>query len=95
MGEHACFIKKPRTGEECKGKIRKLNIAIARYVGGTTDAWACTLHWTRIYRDSNKFCACPLKQCVATVLVSDGAPAAGNPQMSCSKMNKIIVLRKR
>ena len=59
-GRTRLFHKKTRTGEECKGKIRKLNIAIARYVGGTTDAWACTLHWTRIYRESNKFCACPL-----------------------------------
>ena len=30
--------KKIGTGEECKGKVRKLNSAIARNVGGTTDA---------------------------------------------------------
>ena len=31
---------------EFKGKVRKLNSAIARNVGGTKDAWPCTLHWT-------------------------------------------------
>ena len=52
--------KKKKTGEECKAKVRKVNTAIARYVGGTTDSWACSLHWTRIYRELNTFCACPL-----------------------------------
>ena len=47
--EHAGSIKKDGTGEECKGKVRNLNSAIARKVGGTTDAWACTLHRTRIF----------------------------------------------
>ena len=35
------------TGEEYKGKVRRLNSAIARNVGGRTDALECTLHWTR------------------------------------------------
>ena len=60
-GERTCwFHKKTRTGEECRGTMRRLNAAIARYVGGTTDAWACTRHWTRINREANRFCACPL-----------------------------------
>ena len=52
--------KKTRKGEECKGKMRRFNAAIARYVGGTTNSWACTRHWTRINREANSFCACPL-----------------------------------
>ena len=32
---------------------------------------------------------------VATFLVTDGAPAVGNLQMTCSKANRIIVLPKR
>ena len=32
---------------------------------------------------------------VATVLVSDGAPAAGKLQISCSKVNQIIVIQRK
>ena len=60
-GKQTCwFHKKTRTGEECRGTMRRLNAAIARYVGGTTDAWACTRHWTRVNHEANRFCACPL-----------------------------------
>ncbi|KAL9965000.1 hypothetical protein ACROYT_G028723 [Oculina patagonica] len=62
-GGHTCwFSKKTRAGEECRGKIRRFNNDIARYVGTSTDAWACTRHWTRINREANSFCACPLSQ---------------------------------
>ena len=54
------FCKKTRTGEACRGAMRRFNAAIARYVGGNTDAWACSPHWTRINREANRFCACPL-----------------------------------
>ena len=60
-GERTCwFQKKTRTGEECRGTMRRFNDAIARYFGGTTEAWACTRHWTRANREANRFCACPL-----------------------------------
>ena len=60
-GARTCwFHKKTRTGEECNGKMRRFNAAIARYVGGATDGWACTRHWTRANREANRFCACPL-----------------------------------
>ena len=60
-GKQTCwFHKKTRTGEECRGTMPRLNAAIARYVGGTTDAWACTRHWTRVNHEANRFCACPL-----------------------------------
>ena len=60
-GAHTCwFEKKTRSGEECRGKLRQLSPGIARYVGTSTDAWACTRHWTRINRELNRFCACPL-----------------------------------
>ena len=54
------YHRKTRKGEECKGKMRRFNAAIGRYVGGTTNSWACTRHWTRINREANSFCACPL-----------------------------------
>ena len=59
-GQTCWFRKKTRRGEECRGKMRRLNAAIARYLGGTTEEWACTLHWNRANREANRFCACPL-----------------------------------
>ena len=99
--------KKNRTGEECKEKVRKSNGIIPAYVGGTTDAWECTLHWTRIFSfvpifyhfiipTSQRSCIKHLiassgKLLVATVQMSDGA---ANPQIICSKVNQIIVIQK-
>ena len=40
--------------------MQRFNAAIARYVGGTTNSWACPRHWTRIKREVNGFCECPL-----------------------------------
>ena len=61
MRERVGLIKKKiRTGEECRGKMRRFNAAIARYLGGTTEDWARTRHWTRANREANRFCACPL-----------------------------------
>ena len=50
--------KKKRTGEECKGKVKKLNSAIVSNVGGTTDALEHTLHWTRIFNFVTVHFAC-------------------------------------
>lgn len=60
-GGRTCWCsKKTRTGEECNGKMRRFNVAIARYLGVTTDGWACSRHWIRLNREANSFCACPL-----------------------------------
>ena len=37
MRERVGFAKKNRTGEECRGKIRRFKAAMARYLGGTTE----------------------------------------------------------
>ena len=37
-GARTCwFHKKTRTSEECRGKVRRFNAAMARYLGGTTE----------------------------------------------------------
>ena len=62
-GAHTCwFAKKTRSGEACGGKMRRFTSEMARYVETTTDAWACTRHFTRVNREVNSFCACPLNQ---------------------------------
>lgn len=55
--------KKTRTGGECNGKMRKSDTAVAKQratLEGKTDAQAYTLYWTRIDRELNTFCSCPL-----------------------------------
>ena len=59
-GGTSWYCRKTRKGKECKGKMQRFNAAIARYVGGTTNSWACTRHWTRITSEASGFCACPL-----------------------------------
>ena len=60
-GERTCWYhRKTRKGEECKGKMWRFSATIARYVGGTTNSWEGTRHWSRINRKANGFCACPL-----------------------------------
>ena len=61
-GHHLCFLReKTRSGEACAGKImRRFTPDIARYLGTDTNAWACNMHWKRIKREANGFCACPL-----------------------------------
>jgi len=60
-GHHLCFLcKKTRAGEACRGKMRRITSDLARYLGTSTDTWACNLHWKRVKREANGFCACPL-----------------------------------
>jgi len=62
-GEHTCCLcKKTRSGEECRGKMRRCTPGMARYLGTSADAWACMRHWIRINRAVNGFCACPLPE---------------------------------
>ena len=39
--------KKTRAGEGCHGPLRQFDEAIARYVNGDLNCWACTRHWMR------------------------------------------------
>ena len=59
-GKTCWFHKKTRAGEECRGRMRRFTPGIARFLGGDTNSWACTRHWTRVHREVNSFCACPL-----------------------------------
>ena len=59
-GKTCWFRKKTRAGEECRGRMRRFTPGIARFLGGDTNSWACTRHWTRVHREVNSFCACPL-----------------------------------
>ena len=60
-GKRTCwFHKKTRTGEECRGTMRRINAAIGRYVGVLRMLGQCKRHWTRVNREANRFCACPL-----------------------------------
>ncbi|XP_067053693.1 uncharacterized protein [Acropora muricata] len=40
--------------------MRRFTPGIARFLCGDTNSWACTRHWTRVHREVNSFCACPL-----------------------------------
>lgn len=60
-GHRTCSLgSKTRSGEECTGKLRRMTPEMVRYIGTSTDAWACSRHWIRIKRELNGFCACPL-----------------------------------
>ena len=60
-GHHLCFLRqKTRSGEACTGKMRRFTPDIARYLGTDTNTWACSMHWKRMKREANAFCACPL-----------------------------------
>ena len=62
--ERICwFQKKTRAGEECRGPMRRLDDATARFVGGNLNSWACSRHLMRATREANAFCSCPLQQC--------------------------------
>ena len=54
------FLKKTRAGEGCHGPLRQFDEAIARYVNGNLNCWACTRHWMRATREANGYCASPL-----------------------------------
>ena len=61
--ERICwFLKKTRAGEECHGPLRKFDEAIARFVGGNVNCWACSRHLMRATREANEHCSCPLSQ---------------------------------
>ena len=49
--------RKQDQGRNAEGNCASL---VQGYVGTSTDAWACTRHWTRIKRELNRFCPCPL-----------------------------------
>ena len=111
-GRHArsCTYLGVLTGEECKGKVGQLNIAIARNVGDTTDAWPCvplhSVRWTRI------FCVCPLPMPLGSFIIKTSqesfikylialgkllaATVQVNPEITwqCSKVKRIIVVQK-
>ncbi|XP_015767072.1 PREDICTED: uncharacterized protein LOC107345838 isoform X1 [Acropora digitifera] len=59
-GKTCWFHKKTRAGEECRGRMKRITPGIARFLCGDTNSWACTRHWTRVHREVNSFCACPL-----------------------------------
>ncbi|XP_078371859.1 uncharacterized protein LOC144655479 [Oculina patagonica] len=59
--ERVCwFTKRTRAGEECQGPLRQFDEAIARFVDGNLNCWACTRHWARATREANECCASPL-----------------------------------
>ena len=61
--ERICwFKKKTRAGEECRGLVRRLDDATARFVGGNLNCWTCSRHLMRATREANAFCSCPLQQ---------------------------------
>ena len=61
--ERICwFQKKTRAGEECRGLMRRLDDATARFVGGNLNCWTCSRHLMRATREANAFCSCPLQQ---------------------------------
>ena len=60
-GHHLCFLReRTRSGETCTGKMRRFTPDMARYLGTSTDTWACNMHWKRVKREANGFCAYPL-----------------------------------
>ena len=60
-GHHLCSLcEKTRSGEACRGKMRRLTPDLVRYLGTSPDSWACNMHWKRAKREANRFCACPL-----------------------------------
>ena len=60
--ERICwFQKKPRAGE-CRGLMRRLDDATARFVGGNLNCWTCSRHLMRATREADAFCSCPLQQ---------------------------------
>ena len=85
-GVRACWYHKKTTttktltGEECEGKVRKLNSVIAKNVGGATDAWECTLLWTRIFNfvevhfpyTQRNFITKTFKSCCTKYLIASG-----------------------
>ena len=42
--------------------LRKFDEAIARFVGGNVNCWACSRHWVRATREANEHCSSPLSQ---------------------------------
>ena len=46
------FLKRTRTGKECQGPLRRFDEAIARFVNGDLNCWACTRHWMRESREA-------------------------------------------
>ena len=60
-GHHLYFLgEKTRSGEACTGTMRGFTPDIARYLGTDTNTSACNMHWKRMKREANGFCACPL-----------------------------------
>ena len=53
------FLKRTRTGEECQCPLRRFDEAIARFVNGDSNCWACTRHWMRASREANEYCSSP------------------------------------
>ena len=59
--ERICgFAKRTRAGESCQGGLRRFDEAIARFVEGNLNCWACTRHWMRASREANEYCLSPL-----------------------------------
>ena len=53
-GKTCWFDKKTRSGEECRGRMRRFTPGIARFLSGDTNSW------TRVHREVHSFYACPL-----------------------------------
>ena len=59
--ERTCwFARRTRAGETCQGRSRRFDEAIARFVDGNLNCWACTRHWIRATREANEYCSSPL-----------------------------------
>lgn len=54
------FVKLTRARETCQGRLRRFDEAIARFVDGNLNCWACTRHWMRATREANEYCSSPL-----------------------------------
>ena len=61
-GRICWFQKKTRAGGECRGLMRRLDDATARFVGGNLNCRTCSRHLMRATREANAFCSCPLQQ---------------------------------
>ena len=55
------FLKRTRAGETCQGQLKPFDEAIARFVEGNLNCWACTWHiWMRATQEEKEYCSSPL-----------------------------------
>ena len=60
MEKPADSTKKNSGWGRMQRKNEKIYSGIVRFLSGDTNSWACTRHWTKVHREGNSFCACPL-----------------------------------